>query len=274
LPALEVNGTTIHYQEAGEGFPVVQVHGYTGNLNNWAPLKPSLSAGYRTIALDLRGHGLSSRPALPEDYRLEVMAADVAAVIEALGIEGCHLMGHSMGGMVAQELALSRPRLVRSLVLIATTGEAPVVARMEERRRLAVIAREQGLEAVFEAQLGFSSLPGRLEAEPHLVAQWRREFLMTSVDAFIYCGRAMLERRPRYQELAGLAVPALIACGESDSFFLEPSKRLHQAMSASRLAIMAGCGHSPHIEEPDAFAALLLPFLAEAEAAAPPERGV
>ncbi len=79
MPHATVNGIDLHYREAGEGFPIVLVHGFTGNARNWALTIPALIQHFRTISVDLRGHGHSAKPTREEDYRLEVMAEDVYA---------------------------------------------------------------------------------------------------------------------------------------------------------------------------------------------------
>src|SRR2546422_5857227 len=111
MPHATVNRIEMHYREAGEGFPIVLVHGYTGNLRNWAFSIPALTERYRTISMDLRGHGHSSKPTEKEDYTLDVMADDVHQLLTHLGVTDCHLAGHSMGGRVAQLLTLAHPAL-------------------------------------------------------------------------------------------------------------------------------------------------------------------
>src|SRR5437867_2023625 len=157
MPSVKVNGIEINYREAGEGFPVVLIHGYTGNLRNWALTIPALTGHFKTISVDLRGHGQSGKPTRPEDHALELMTEDVVALMGQLGVRQCYLAGHSMGGMVAQQIALGHPELVKALVLVDTAAEVPEGLRYDERRqqrqRLVEIAQRDGMEAVFEEQL-------------------------------------------------------------------------------------------------------------------------
>jgi 2-succinyl-6-hydroxy-2,4-cyclohexadiene-1-carboxylate synthase len=267
MPTATINGLEIHYREKGEGFPVVLVHGFTGNSRNWALTVPVLTRTFHTISVDLRGHGHSAKPVRAEDYTLEAMADDVYSLLGHLGVRECYLVGHSMGGMVSQHLILDHPELVRALVLVDTASEIPAdlvnKERLAERERLVGIAREQGMEAVFEEQLRVNPLRERIEANPEFLRTWREQFLMTSREAYIYGAHGMASRSSLLGELHRIGVPALVVCGENDEPFLEASHKMQAAIAGSRLEIIEGAGHSPQIETPAAFNALITEFLSQ-----------
>ncbi len=265
MPLATVNGLEIHYRVTGEGRPVVLVHGFTGNSRNWALTVPALRPYFRLVSPDLRGHGLSAKPTQPEDYLLEAMAEDVVQLIHHLGLHGCHLVGHSMGGMIAQMVALSQPQLLKSLVLVDTSAEPPSILRVQERAKLVQIAREKGMEAVWEAQLNLNPQAEELRAQPEFLQVWKEQFLLTSREAYIYCAQSIASRRPLLEELRSLTLPVLIVCGDKDEPFLEPSIRMHRAIPGSRLHIIPNCGHTPQIERPQQFNEALLAFLREIE---------
>src|SRR4030042_5330460 len=123
MPKARINGIEINYPDGGEVFPLLLIHGFTGNLRNWALQAPVLTRGFRMVSIDQRGHGHSEKPTRPEDYSLELMAEDAHGLLQHLGVERCYLIGPSMGGMVAQLLTLAHPKLVRALVLVNTTAE-------------------------------------------------------------------------------------------------------------------------------------------------------
>jgi pimeloyl-ACP methyl ester carboxylesterase len=262
-----VNGIEINYRETGEGFPIVFVHGYTGNSRNWALTVPSLREEFRTISVDLRGHGLSGRPASEGEYGLEAMASDVYELLEALGISECVLVGHSMGGMVSQLLVLEHPEVVRALVLVDTAAEVPkgllYEERLSQRKRLIEIAETEGMEAVFEEQMRITPVHPALAANPRYIDIWREQFLMTAPQAYIACANAMSSRRSLLGELGGIGVPTLIICGEKDEPFLDPSRQMHEAILDSELVIIAGAGHGPQMETPGEFNRVLMEFLAK-----------
>jgi len=267
MPSKTVNGIDIHYRETGEGFPVVFVHGYTGNSRNWALTVPALRPNFRTISVDLRGHGLSGRPASEDDYALEVVASDVYKLLRALEVTECVVVGHSMGGMVAQLLVLAHPEIVRALVLVDTAAEVPKGLLYDERRKqregLVGIAREKGMEAVFEEQLRVTPIHPALKANPRYIDIWREQFLMTSREAYIAGANGMASRRSVVGELAKVAAPTLVICGEKDEPFLEPSQQIHQAIPGSELVIIEGAGHGPQMETPAEFNRVLAEFLAK-----------
>ena len=266
MPQANVNGIEIHYRETGEGFPIVFIHGYTGNSRNWALTVPALRENYRTISVDLRGHGLSAKPASEDDYALEVMASDVYELLKSLDVTECVLVGHSMGGMVSQLLVLEHPEVARALVLVDTAAEVPKGLlydnRRKERARLVEIAREKGMEAVFEQQLAITPIHPVLKANPKYIDIWREQFLMTSREAYIAGANGMASRRSAIGDLANVAVPTLIICGEKDEPFLEPSRQMHAAIPGSELVIIPGAGHGPQIETPAEFNRVLAGFLA------------
>ncbi|MEE8369172.1 MAG: alpha/beta hydrolase [Dehalococcoidia bacterium] len=257
-----VNGIDLHYQDLGAGFPLVFVHGYTGDLRNWDLQLPAvLSQGYRAILLDLRGHGESEKPPRSVDYTLELMAQDVFALVEQLGLGECYLIGHSMGGMIAQRLILAHPDPFRALVLVDTAAGVADETANERRARLAQIARERGMEAVFEELIRIDPLAAELRAEPDAFDAWRQQFLLTSREAYVHCAEAISNRESLLDKVHAISVPTLIVCGADDETYLGPSQRLHERIRGSELAVIAGAGHSPQAEQADEFNRLLSAFL-------------
>jgi len=125
------------------------------------------------------------------------------------------------------------------------------------------IAREQGMEAVFEEQLRANPLRERIETNPEFLRTWREQFLLTSKEAYIYGAHGMASRKSLLGELHRVSVLTLVICGENDEPFLEASRKMHGAVPGSRLEIIAGAGHSPQIETPAAFNALIAGFLSK-----------
>jgi len=262
-----VNGLEIAYRDIAEGFPVVLVHGYTGNSRNWALTAPLLAEHFRVISMDLRGHGLSEKPKREEDHTYPQMAEDVHKLLRHLQVDQACVVGHSMGGRVVQELVLAHPEMFGALVLVDTMGET-VPARREEMLRLTQFAREYGMEATFDEHVRTSALTGTLADNPSFVKVWREQFLMTSLEAYIGCVTSAMGMEPTLQRLSSLAMPAMVICGENDAPFLGPTSRLHEALSDSVYEIIEGCGHSPQLEKPKQFNELLLGFLTRIHAGA------
>lgn len=265
MPTVNINGLDIHYRENGQGFPVLLIHGFTGNLGNWAFQMPVLSPRFRAVSLDLRGHGHSAKPTQREDYSLELMADDASGLLQHMGIDFAYVVGHSMGGMVAQHLTLSHPDLIAGLVLVDTAAEVPDGVRTKERARLLDVARTEGMEAVFEQQLALNPTPDQLRNNPQFLNIWRQQFLLTSPEAYIYCAEALGRRKSILDELHAIETPTLIVCGENDEPFLGPSRRMHERIAASEMVIIPGAGHTPQVEKASEFNRILLEFLTRAE---------
>lgn len=266
MPYAPVNGIELHYREAGAGFPVVLIHGFTGNSRNWALTVPALTSSFRTISPDLRGHGLSSKPVRREDYGLELLAADVLALLRLLGISHCYLVGHSMGGMVAQHLVLSHPEIFAALVLVDTAAQPLPHMMAPERQRLLEIARRGDMDAVFQEQLRLNLLPPEIRDRPEMLQARREQFRLTAPEAYVYLSEAMSQRRPLLEELGSLGLPTLIVCGEKDEPFLAPSHTMHQRIPGSEFAVIAGSGHTPQIEQPRELNSVLVGFLTRVHA--------
>lgn len=108
----------INYEDKGEGFPVVLIHGLSDDLRFWDPLIPELSKNYRVISLDLRGHGKSEKPEGP--YSIEQFADDIYEILLKLNVKKAHFIGFSMGGAILQQLVFDHPEIVESVVLISS----------------------------------------------------------------------------------------------------------------------------------------------------------
>jgi 3-oxoadipate enol-lactonase len=189
-------------------------------------------------------------------------------LIEHLGWDEFVLLGHSMGGMIAQTLALAAPRRVRGLILMDTTHQ-----RLEidpEMVQLGVkVVRGQGLETLVALQ---RDIEDPLETEAHrrtcdAIAGYeaQNEANTLASDAAMYAAMvlAITEPHDRLTELATIACPTLVIVGDQDAPFIGPSRRMAEAIPNARLEIVADAGHCPQFEAPDGWWAAIDPFLAE-----------
>ncbi len=242
MPDLEVDGTQLHYHAAGEGpRAAVFVHGAGGNGGHWEAQLRGLPPGWRGLALDLPGHGDSGGNGcrtVPE-YR-DVVRAFLRAARAAPAV----LVGHSMGGAIAQALALAEPALLRGIVLVGTG------ARLRVHPDILDIIRRDHAEAA-RWLVGWSFAPAasaalRAEGEGD---QLRCPAAVTEGDLRACDGFDVMA------EVARIRLPALIVCGEQDA--LTPPKYaryLHQYIAGSRLVLVPEAGHYVMLEQPDAVA--------------------
>lgn len=251
----------LYAESEGEGSPVVVLHGLMGSSENWRNVRAALADRYRVICLDLPNHGRS-----PHAPRTELgsMGDDVAETLRALGIQGrVSVIGHSLGGKVAMQLASDRPELVRGLVVVDISPRAiqPVhlfVLRACQQLDLKAAARRSDLDAA----LG-QSVP---QAET-------REFLLKNVvrdAAGVFAWRVPLQYLiDNYRAvsdaaplLAPYAGPALFVAGETSPFRLRNDEELIRGwFPAARFVTVAGAGHLVHTDRPDVFAAEVRAFL-------------
>jgi pimeloyl-ACP methyl ester carboxylesterase len=266
MPIARIDGIDLYHEVHGEGFPVVFAHGYTGSHADWASQISALTGRFRLIAMDHRGHGRSKAPSSASDYSVAIMAEDIYRLLGHLGIETCCLVGHSMGGFMALQLALDHPAVVSALVLVDTSsGEFERVPGYEElRAKLDELARSQGMDAAFEHNAEHNAwVRERFERHPELREVSRQKMLHTSVDGYVYCAQALANWPPVTGRLSEIRVPTLIFLGEEDTPFARPSQIMREAIGGARLVVIPGAGHSPHEEAPGAFDRALIEFLDE-----------
>jgi pimeloyl-ACP methyl ester carboxylesterase len=250
----------------GGGRPLLAVHGFTGAKEDFAGPGGALAGrGWHVASPDLRGHGAS--PAPPTGYGLVEMAGDLVALADALDWPGFVLLGHSMGGMVAQRLALDHPQRVRALVLVGTTHGAVDVDRGLVELACEVV-RGGGMPALVAAQRALLADAAETPSGRRLRARfpdWEdyrdRSILACSPDMYVEAVKAMLDATSRLDALAALDVPTLVVVGEEDEVMLDGSRRLAAAIPGAELVVLAGAAHSPQVEAPEAFLDAVVGFL-------------
>lgn len=233
---------------------VVLVHGFTQTNRSWQPLLPRLTAGRQVATVDAPGHGRS-----PLDG---VDLADGARLLGDAGGEAAYV-GYSMGGRLALHLALAEARLVRRLVLIGATAGIDEDHEREARRAadeaLAEDLEREGLDPFLNRWLA-SPLFATLSEEDAGLDDRRRNTVAGLAASLRRMGTGTQE--PLWDRLSQLHMPALLVAGERDEKFTATAYRLATAWGGdARVAIVAGAGHACHLERPDAFCDLVIPFL-------------
>ncbi len=272
MPYTEINGVNLNYEVHGEsGEPLVLVHGYTGDITDWRHQLPAFAESHRVLIVDNRGHGRSDAPADRSAYTIGQMASDVQALTRELGFKRFHLLGHSMGGAIVQEMALETPERLLSLTLHDTTDgfgrglmNPVVVAWRDWRFR---VAEEEGMTAVARMNSPFPP-------PPHMPAERLEEtnvrLSRMTVDAFVGAWNGLSEWQGTHERARNIGLPTLVIWGDMDSpFIIEGSARLVKAIANAEQAVIAECGHSPQYERPPLFNAALAGFLSRVSAGAP-----
>lgn len=253
---ISVNGARLHYQSEGQGPVVLLLHPIGLDLTWWEPQVEALRSEFQVIRPDSRGHGKSE--VAPSPYTLADFANDAHALIKHLGIGPSHVVGLSLGGMVAQVLALDYPRDVRSLVLSDTLCTLSAEARSAVRAR-GEAAVQEGMAAVIQTTLERWFTPGFLGSA--LVARCRERLLANDVGAWAAAWRAIsdIDTLPRLGEIR---VSTLVTTGDADLSTPVPAARLiADRIPGAILRVMPGAPHMAPFERPDLFNTLLLEFL-------------
>jgi pimeloyl-ACP methyl ester carboxylesterase len=248
------NGIGIYVEDEGSGdLPLVFLHYWGGSSRTWHHVTSALASSHRTIATDHRGWGRSDAP--PSGYGLADLAADAEGVIEALGLERYILIGHSMGGKVAQLLASRRPNGLAGLVLVAPSPPSPMRMPAEARDRMAnAYASREAVEATIDQVLTAKALSPRdraqviddsLRGAPPAKAAWPQATSLEDIT----------------QEVSAIDVPTIVIAGAMDRvdsvaiLQSELMPRIPQAV----LHVLPGTGHLSMLESPE----LLVPIVSD-----------
>lgn len=256
--SLTIDGVTLNYRIAGQGEPLVCIHGVGSYLEAWEGVAERLSDRFRILAFDLRGHGRSSK--VRGRYEIDDFVGDVLALADHAGFGSFNLAGFSLGGLIAQRLALTHQDRVRRLVLLAT-----VAGRTDEERER-VAARLAALQAGDRGSHYDASLSRWLTEDfqannPELIAGLRQRNAENDPECYAAAYRVLA-----LTDFGGLLdqirIPVLIATGEEDAGS-NPRMALymHERISGSKLHILPGLRHSILTEAPDAVAGLMRDFL-------------
>jgi 3-oxoadipate enol-lactonase len=247
------------YDMAGSGPSVVLLHGYPFNRSMWREQAAALSAKYRVITPDLRGHGETS---VTPDATMEEMARDVIALLDELGIERVTLGGLSMGGYVALALYRRFPLRVRALVLADTRPQADTEEARRNREEQAQKILANGMQSIADDFLKKVLTPATFSEKPQTVESVRQMILKTDPRGAAAALRAMAVRHDQTVFLEEIFAPTLIIVGSEDQ--LTPPKDaelMKREIRGSRLEIIEGASHLSNLERPIDFNHALLDFL-------------
>ena len=261
MPNIQTSDANIYYDVQGRGEPVLLIAGFAGDHSAWSGIAQDLAASFQVISFDNRGTGRTK--ANVEDLSICQMASDAAALIDALEIEAAHVVGYSMGGMIAQELALAKPDRVRSLALIACC------ARLDARGKFLI---EQ-----------WGDLPQHFDAATvtHIILPWTmtNRFFATpgAVEEFVaqvlahphpptleglYAQSRAISACDTLARLNQIACPTLVLTGREDIVFpVVAAEQLAKAIPQAKLTILEKTGHGISAETPKDVAHALIDFL-------------
>lgn len=259
MPRVRINnGLCLNYQSAGSGAALVLTHGLGSNLHYWDRVCPTLTAHHRVVRWDLRGSGGSDKP--PGPYSPALFASDLAALLDALNLDPIHLLGISLGGVIAQRFALDYPQRLLSLLLVSTSSEVGPQATANWRRLADLVERNGFDPRLADATRSFS--PAFAASHPDIVDAVGHDTLANDAKAYAATARAA-SKYHWTAELARVAIPTLVLQGLDDQ--LTPpggSVKMQRALPQSRLLMFPETGHNLPIEQSLAFCTAILGFTA------------
>lgn len=283
LSHVVIHGHDVGYRRGGEGETVLLLHGLAGSSLTWRAVMPALSRDFDVIAPDLLGHGESAKPM--GDYSLGAFASGLRDFLAALDVPRATILGQSFGGGVAMQLAYQHPELCDRLVLVSSGGLGREVSWL--LRLLTLPGAEHLMPLIFPRLVAnrggdVGRLLGHVGVRaPNLAEMWRAYASLAGAEnrkAFVRTIRGVIE--PGGQTVSALDrlylashLPTLIVWGDRDPIIpVRHAQTAHEAIPGSRLAILEGVGHFPHVEAPEQFLSVLTDFL-ESTTAGPAEPG-
>ena len=261
------DGLRLHIADSGNGPPLVLLHGFTGSTETWAPFRSQFEETYRVIAIDQPGHGRSSVPADASRYRLHRFNADLLSIMDTLSVDRFALAGYSMGGRAALRFAIDHGDRVAALVLVSTTPGIRDAGQRKDRHAydasLASDIERDGIEAFVDRWERLQLWDSQRNLPLGVREALRKQRLTNNPRGLANSlrGAGAGEDEPVLDEAARITAPVLLIAGALDSKYVELGRLLDRSIPEARLEIVPSSGHAVHLEQPEAFASLVLRFL-------------
>ncbi len=269
MPKIHVSDINIYYELYGSGEPILLIMGLGGSLLGWQSQIPTLSQRLRVVAFDNRGCGRSDVPT--SDYSMSLFADDAAGLLRALDIESAHVFGVSMGGMIAQEMTLRHPSMVRSLILGATSPCLLAMPPTPKALEATMKAQEMEPRQAFETTYWTGYTDEYLAANKEDL--WRRaqaETAYASPPEFWRRQSDAVAKHDTRERLGAIAAPTLVIGGEDDPLIPpENSRYLAEHIPRAELVLFPKARHSFNVELEEQTNAAVLDFVRRHSEATP-----
>jgi pimeloyl-ACP methyl ester carboxylesterase len=242
---------TIAGDRGGDGEPLVLVHGFTGSRLDWVDVIDELRGANDVIRFDHRGHGESTNSGDEASYSIDALTSDLAAVVDELGVDRFHLLGHSLGGIVSMRFAIAHPARVRSLILMDTAGASIIDENATPMFEAGIeMVRTNGLMSLYD--LAAPAL-GDGPRGDELRSRMRTKFSQMDPAAFVGLGRELLSYDSMLDALSALDLTATVLVGENDVGIRAGCETLADTIPGAELVVIGDAGHSPQEDDPAAW---------------------
>lgn len=259
MSKLHIRDIDLYYETSGQGQPVLFIHGLGSSLRDWELQVPFFSRHYQVITFDVRGHGNSDKP--PGPYSISQFAADTAGLIRALDAAPAHIVGISLGGMIAFQLAVDVPDLVRSLVIV---NAAPEFVVRTAKERLQVLQRKLIVRLLGMRKMG-EVLSKRLFIKPEQ-AELRRVFVERWAENDRRAYRDAMLAIPGWSvadRLETIQCPALVVAADEDYTPVSVKEAYAARMPNAELVVIRDSRHATPVEAPQQFNDIVTAFLSK-----------
>jgi pimeloyl-ACP methyl ester carboxylesterase len=269
------DGVELYYEQAGSGTPVVFVHEFAGDYRTWEPQMRRFSRSHRCVTYSQRGYPPSDVPSDPAKYGQDIARGDVIALMDALGIDKAHVVGHSMGAYTALHVGINHPnRCLSATAAGCGWGSLPdPAAREAMRAHAAETAKLFTEKTMAEAAALYADTPTRQaqkNKDPRGYAEFARMLAEHSAQGHALTMTRLQSKRPTLwdmeADLKRFAVPLLIICGDEDETCLDGSVFLKRTAPTAALLVVPRSGHTITSEEPETVNSALAELFAAAEA--------
>lgn len=257
MPTIRTKKVKLYYEEMGQGEPLLLLHGLGSSTADWTLQMEPLAQHFRVIAMDMRGHGRSDKP--PGPYSIPMFADDVSTVLQVLEIPAAHVLGISLGGMVAFQLAVSHAPMVKSLIIVNSVPSMVVsnfVERWQLWQRLAIVEL-MGMRRMGEylAPRLFPK-PEQDELRQEIIQRW----MQNDKRAYLAATRSFVgwDVTPR---LAGIDCPTLVISADEDYWPVADKEAYTAQIPNARLLVVADSRHATPVDQPEVFNTAVLDFL-------------
>ncbi len=258
MPTVHLSGIDLYYEMAGDGEALLLIHALGSSCRDWELQIPAFSAHYKVIAIDLRGHGRSGKP--PGPYSIPLFAADAVGLLDALNIASAHVVGLSLGGMVAFQLAVSWPDRIRSLVIV---NSGPEFVTRTYRERLLLFQRQMVVRVMGMKGIG-RFLSRRLFPKPEqerLRRQMVERFSQNDPRAYRAALRAITVGWSVEKHLAKLRCPTLVIAADEDYTPVALKAAYVEKLRDGQLLVIQDSRHATPVDQPAEFNKAVLTFI-------------
>jgi 3-oxoadipate enol-lactonase len=259
MPSVDASGTELHYLRAGEGEPLLLIQGMSATHLAWGrAFLDEIERSFDTIVFDNRGMGLSGRAQLP--FTIADLAADTVGLLDALELESAHVVGISMGGMIAQELALAHPDRIRTLTIGASYCGGPEGTLMtpEDLQMLGAAVASGDRQQVFRAMWEINLSPGFRDEDSRFASFSEMASKLSSPQPVILQQMQACALHDTHQRLGQIDLPTLVIHGDADRLLgYANGREIASAIPGARLETLEGVGHMFWWEQPQRAAELI-----------------